>query len=83
MEDMAERCDNIAVLYNSKLIASGSVSSVFSSPEILLNAGLDVPEVTRISLILAENGVKVDRPIYTLEHAVEFIMNKFSGGESR
>ena len=83
MEDMAERCDNIAVLYNSKLIASGSVSSVFSSPEILLSAGLDVPEVTRISMILAENGVKVDRPIYTLQHAVDFIMNKLSGGESR
>ena len=83
MEDMAERCDNIAVLYNSKLIASGSVSSVFSSPEILLKAGLDVPEVTRISMILAENGVKVDRPIYTLQHAVDFIMNKLSGGESR
>ncbi len=82
MEDMAERCDNIAVLYNSKLIASGSVSSVFSSPEILLNAGLDVPEVTRISMILAENGVTVDRPIYTLQHAVDFIMNKLSGGES-
>ena len=81
MEDMAERCDNIAVLYNSKLIASGSVSSVFSSPEILLNAGLDVPEVTRISMILSENGVKVDRPIYTLQHAIDFIMTKLGGGE--
>lgn len=81
MEDMAERCDNIAVLYNSKLIASGSVASVFSSPEILLNAGLDVPEVTRISMILAEHGVKVDRPIYTLQHAVDFIMKKLSGGD--
>ncbi len=83
MEDMAERCDNIAVLCNSRLIASGSVSSVFSSPEILLNAGLDVPEVTRISMILAENGIKVDKPIYTVQHAVDFIMNRLSGGEPR
>ncbi len=83
MEDMAERCDNIAVLCNSKLIVSGSVASVFSSPEILLNAGLDVPEITRISMILTENGVKINEPIYTVKHAVDFIMNSLGGGNSR
>ena len=83
MEDMAERCDNIAVLCNSKLIVSGSVASVFSSPEILLNAGLDVPEITRISMILAENGVKINEPIYTVKHAVDFIMNRLGGGNDR
>lgn len=81
MEDMAERCDNIAVLCNSKLIVSGSVASVFSSPEILLNAGLDVPEITRISMILAENGVKIEEPIYTVQQAVDFIMSKLGGGK--
>lgn len=81
MEDMAERCDNIAVLNNSNLIASGSVESVFSAPEILLNAGLDVPEITRISMLLSEQGIKIDRPIYTVEHAVEFIMKNISGGK--
>lgn len=83
MEDMAERCDNIAVLCNSKLIVSGSVASVFSSPEILLNAGLDVPEITRISMMLAENGVKIEEPIYTVQQAVDFIMSKLGGGKKR
>ena len=81
MEDMAERCDNIAVLCESKLIVSGSVASVFSSPEILLDAGLDVPEITRISMMLAENGIQIDKPIYTVQHAVEFILNILGGGE--
>jgi energy-coupling factor transport system ATP-binding protein len=80
MEDMAERCDNIAVLYNSKLIASGSVSSVFSSPEILIKSGLDVPEITKIAMILSENGIKIDRPIYTVQQAVEFILESVDGG---
>ena len=80
MEDMAERCDNIAVLYNSKLIASGSVSSVFSSPEILIKSGLDVPEITKIAMILSENGIKIDRPIYTVQQAVEFILESVGGG---
>lgn len=82
MEDMAERCDNIAVLNNSRLIASGSVSSVFSEPHILLKAGLDVPEITRISMMLVENGIQIDRPIYTVQHAVDFIMDHIGGGKS-
>ena len=82
MEDMAERCDNIAVLNQSKLIASGEVSTVFSTPEILLNAGLDVPEITRIAMILAKSGVKIDRPIYTVQHAVDFILSNLSGGNN-
>ena len=83
MEDMAERCDNIAVLYNSKLIASGSVSSVFSSPEILINAGLDVPEITKIAMILTEKGVAIDRPIYTVQQAVDFILKSVGGGNGK
>ena len=74
MEDMAERCDNIAVLNSSRLISSGDVESVFSTPGILLNAGLDVPEITRISMLLSESGIQIDRPIYTVQHAVDFIM---------
>ena len=81
MEDMAERCDNIAVLCNSEHIVSGSVESVFSSPQILLKAGLDVPEITRISMLLAESGIKIDKPIYTVQHAVDFIMNNLGGGK--
>ena len=83
MEDMAERCDNIAVLYNSKLIASGSVSSVFSSPEILINAGLDVPEITKIAMILTEKGIAIDRPIYTVQQAVDFILKSVGGGNGK
>ena len=83
MEDMAERCDNIAVLYNSKLIASGSVSSVFSSPEILISAGLDVPEITKIAMILTEKGVAIDRPIYTVQQAVDFILKSAGGGNGK
>lgn len=81
MEDMAERCDNIAVLNQSNLIAAGDVASVFSQPDILLQAGLDVPEVTRISMILRDGGINIDRPIYTVSQAVDFIINYIGGGE--
>ncbi len=74
MEDMAERCDRIAVLGNGRLLAEGDVDQVFSSPHILLDAGLDVPEITRISMILKENGIDLGKPIYKVEQAAELIV---------
>ncbi len=73
MEDMAERCDRIAVLGKGRLLADGTVDEVFSSPQILIDAGLDVPEITRIAMILKENGVDLGRPIYTVEQAAGLI----------
>ena len=73
MEDMAERCDRIAVLGKGRLLADGTVDEVFSSPEILIDAGLDVPEITRISMILRNNGIDLGQPIYTVEQATRLI----------
>ena len=73
MEDMAERCDRIAVLGNGRLLAEGDVDQVFSSPQILLDAGLDVPEITRISMLLKARGVDLGDSIYKVEQASELI----------
>ena len=73
MEDMAERCDRIAVLGNGRLLAEGDVDQVFSSPQILLDAGLDVPEITRISMLLKAHGVDLGDSIYKVEQASELI----------
>ena len=83
MEDMAERCDRIAVLGNGRLLANGTVDEVFSSPNILIDAGLDVPEITRISMILKENGFDLSQPIYTVEQAAELITKLISERRGR
>ncbi len=80
MEDMAQRCDNIAILAGGTLVSSGSVSEVFSSPEILTNAGLDVPEITRTSLLLEEKGFAFGTPVYTVKQAATYIIDRFTGG---
>lgn len=80
MEDMAERCDRIAVLYKGEMIAEGDTDMIFSNPQLLMDAGLDVPEITRIAMLLAERGYKIEKPIYTVEQAVECIMNIKNGG---
>lgn len=80
MEDMAERCDRIAVLNNGNLLAEGDVSSIFSSPETLIEAGLDVPEITRIAMMLSKKGIVSDLPIFTVDQAVKFILDTMRGG---
>lgn len=74
MEDMAERCDRIAVLSNGSLIAEGDIESVFSAPKILIEAGLDVPEITRISMLLEDSGYKFDKPVYTVDQAADYLI---------
>ena len=80
MEDMSERCDKIAVLSDGKMIADGNTEEIFSDPKILIDAGLDVPEVSRIAMLLEENGFSLDCPIYTVDQAVEYILKRKSGG---
>ena len=80
MEDMAQRCDRIAVLNNGSLLSEGTVADIFSDPNILIRAGLDVPEITRVAMLLAERGVVSGTPIYTVGQAVEFIKNELNRG---
>lgn len=80
MEDMAERCDRIAVLGNGVLLAEGDTASVFSKPHVLLDAGLDVPEITRIAMMLADRGYIADGAIYTVDQAADFLCKLIGGG---
>ena len=68
MEDMAERCDNVAILRNGKLEAFGSKRSIFSDPARLTDAGLDIPEITSAALLLKEKGIDLG-PVYTVKEA--------------
>ena len=80
MEDMSERCDKIAVLSRGEMIESGSTDEIFSDPKILIDAGLDVPEISRIAMLLEEKGFSLDLPIYTVDQAIEYILKRKNGG---
>ena len=69
MEDMARWCDNIVVMADSKIIMSGSRDEVFSRSAELADVGLDIPQITRLMMILRKRGVEVDERIYTTDAA--------------
>ena len=70
MEDMAAYCDDIVVMAHAKVFLSGTRDEVFSHATELESVGLDVPQITHLSLRLAERGIKLPQGIYTVEAAL-------------
>ncbi len=77
MEDMARYCDRIMVMSGGKLIMNGSRDEIFADSAALGAAGLDIPQITKLMLLLKERGIDVDSGIYTTENAYAEIMRLF------
>ncbi len=73
MEDMAMYCDRAVVMSHGKIVTHGACKEVFSKHKLLLDVGLDVPEITGIVLLLREKGIDIPDDIYTVDGAVEAI----------
>lgn len=80
MEDMAQRCDNILVLSHGQIALSGTKDEIFSDAERLTEAGLDVPQITRVAALLAEREIVLDRPIYTVSGAADALIRYLGKG---
>ena len=76
MEDMAMYCDRVVVMSSSKMLLNGTCKEVFSQHRLLKEHGLDVPEITNLVLKLNEIGVNIPTDIYTVEDAVNAIINQ-------
>ena len=77
MEDMAMYCDRAIVMSHAKVVTSGTCEQVFSQHKLLLDVGLDVPEITGIILALREKGVDIPDNIYTVDGAVNAIKSQY------
>ena len=77
MEDMARYCDRILVMSGGKLIMSGTRDDIFADSAALGEAGLDIPQITKLMLLLRERGVDVNSGIYTLENAYDELVGLF------
>ena len=74
MEDMAKYCDNLVVMHNGRIKMQGSADDIFSQSDALFEIGLDIPQVTRLILMLKKQGVDIDGSIYTVEGALEKLL---------
>ena len=74
MEDMAKYCDDLVVMNDGKVCMEGNAEQIFSNAQKLTEIGLDVPQITKLMLRLKEMGLDVDTGVYTIESALESIM---------
>lgn len=79
MEDMAKYCDDIIVMASSRLVMSGTRDEVFSRAASLEEIGLDIPEITKLMMLLKEKGVDVPTDIYTVDEAERIILSLLGG----
>ena len=77
MEDMAKYCDRLIVLANGKIVLEGDSREIFSSAKKLEEVGLDIPQITKLMLLLKERGIDVDPAVYTVEEALEQIIKLY------
>ncbi len=80
MEDIANWCDRIIVMKNGKVFMQGTVEEIFESAEKLFDAGLDVPQITKLFIELKKRGVVNRSDIYTLEYAKKTIEKCLNNG---
>lgn len=78
MEDMAIYCDDIVVMSQAKVFLSGTRDEVFSHASELAGVGLDVPQITRLALLLQEKSVPLPGGIYTVPAALSALLPLFS-----
>lgn len=79
MEDIAAVADKVLVMKDGNLALFGTVRDVFGNEKELLEAGLKVPQITKIMLILKEKGLEVNTNCFTVDAAVKSIL-KYVGG---
>ena len=69
----AAQFKKIFVMDKGKIVLTGSPKSVFSQADLLMNLGLEVPQITQLARKLAENGLEIPSNIITEEEMVEYL----------
>ena len=79
MEDMAHYCDNVVVMNKAKILCTGSTEEVFSNPDLLSGAGLDVPAISKVAKMLKERGIPLEGKLYTVEGVLDAVLRYIEG----
>ena len=77
MEDMARYCDRLIVMSEGKIMLEGECDEVFSEASKLMEVGLDIPQVTKLMLMLREKGIDIDSGVYTVYDAFDHIIKLY------
>lgn len=80
MEDMALIADKLVVMNKGEMVLFDTTDNVFRQHELLKSIGLNVPMVTQIMLLLMKKGIDLPDDIFTVDKAVDYLLNLAKGG---
>ena len=80
MEDIASVADRVCVLNKAEIAMLGTPKEVYSRDEELRAMGLNVPEITKIFLMLKNRGFNVPEDVFTVDEAVAAFREFAKGG---
>ena len=89
MEDMARYCDDVIVMSDGRAIIQGGAEKVFMNYDLIISAGLDVPQVTKLSSLLSQRGMippsvtDEERAVFTVPGAEKLILKILSEKRSQ
>ncbi len=79
MEDIVKYAGKVLVMNRGRLFCYEDVDKVFSRSKEIQMIGLDVPQITRLSLMLKEHGVDLGDDVYTIERAKQRLLEQIKG----
>ncbi len=79
MEEIVKYANKVLVMNRGRLFCYESTDKVFSMSEELQEIGLDIPQITKLSHLLAEKGIDIGSDVYTVERAKERLLRKLKG----
>lgn len=81
MEDMAQYCDHVVVMAHARVLMAGTRDEVFARADELEAVGLDIPQVTKLTILLREAGMPLPVGLYTPDAVESALLNLFGKGE--
>lgn len=79
MEDIARLSDRVLVMCRGEVAMLDTALRVFARAEELEEMGLTVPAVTKVLLLLRQQGIDVGTDVYTVDQAVERLLPLLGG----
>lgn len=85
MEDMAQYCDDVVVMAHARVLMAGTRDEVFARAEELEAVGLDIPQITKLTVLLRRGGMDIPAGLYTpeaAENALLYALSSRDGGRT-
>ena len=83
MEDLAKYCDDVVVMYQGKVVKTGTVEDIFTDAEELSKYSLDVPQISLIARQMIESGIPLSGNLWTVDGVEKALLDYLKGGDRK